>query len=348
MTAFTALISDRPFDRLAEQPPSRRNGPPGSLSQPDAGNENAKRSSIRPWSEADREVLRALRTEGLPATEIARRLDRSEEAVNNMCRRLNLRRREAAQAWNPNQLRTLKRMLEAGSSLQEIAATTGHPRSSVADKLRRLELKSRRFRQPWSQEELKKVQALYEAGGNLAALRTALPGRSTDAIQQKLQELVGRAPFRSARRGQPQPEAAAETAAEAPPPASTLPAPTAAESANTEKPLLPPSPVQAAPETPGGERSMPAASIPAAAATPPPSPPLPRRPRFTLVSPPAPIAVPGSTEEMIRWLRSRDFMVVHHCSGWKVDHHLLGDEPALREFVNTRRLRLNLPPFMHA
>ena len=48
---------------------------------------------------------------------------------------------------------------------------------------------------------------------------------------------------------------------------------------------------------------------------------------------------------MIRWLRSRDFMVLHRPSGWQVDRHVLEDEPALLEFVNTRRARLALPPF---
>ena len=84
------------------------------------------------------------------------------------------------------------------------------------------------------------------------------------------------------------------------------------------------------------------------------SPPAPPRP----VQPPAlqlirerrpvqPSIIIASTDEMIRWLRSRDFMVLHHPSGWQVDRHVLDDEAALLEFVNTRRLRLNPPPFVN-
>ena len=54
----------------------------------------------------------------------------------------------------------------------------------------------------------------------------------------------------------------------------------------------------------------------------------------------------ASVDELVRWLRSRDFMVLHLAQGWQVDRHVLDDEAALLEFVNVRRNRLNLPPFI--
>ena len=38
-------------------------------------------------------------------------------------------------------------------------------------------------------------------------------------------------------------------------------------------------------------------------------------------------------------------MVIHRTPGWQVDRHHLVDEQELLEFVNIRRLRLNLPVF---
>ena len=201
-----------------------------------------------------------------------------------MSRRLGLRRRDTAQPWTAEDLDLLSRLLDEGHSLREIAEATGHPRSSVADKLRRLSITSRRFRRPWTDRERDTVLALHREGAGLSAIAAALPGRSLDAIQQKLQELVGPSPFRSARHRRP------------------VPAPVAAP--------------------------RPVVSVRVAA------------------PPPQPAAVVAGTDDMIRWLRSRDFMVLHRPDGWQVDRHVLDDEMALLEFVNTRRVRLNLPPFV--
>ena len=58
-----------------------------------------------------------------------------------------------------------------------------------------------------------------------------------------------------------------------------------------------------------------------------------------------PPAVPASLDAMVRWLRSRDFVVLRLESGWRVDHHVLATTEALVEFVNIRRGRIRLPPF---
>ena len=269
------------------------------------------RMGLRPWSHEDRDALAALHAERLSCGEIARRLGRTVEAVANMSRRLGLRRRDTAQPWTASELATLDRMLDEGRSLRQIAEATGHPRSSVADKLRRLGVTSRRFRRPWSEQERETVLRMHGEGAGLAVIAEALPSRSIDAIQQKLQELVGPAPFRSAQRQRLRLGAAmaARMASPAPP--------------------RPPAPVI--------RSNLAAEPSPARLAI--------RLIREKRQAQPAVIVV-SSTDEMIRWLRSRDFMVLHRPSGWQVDRHVLDDDGALLEFVNTRRARLNLPPFV--
>jgi len=70
----------------------------------------------------------------------------------------------------------------------------------------------------------------------------------------------------------------------------------------------------------------------------------PLRPRPPAPLPPA--AVPAGIDAMVRWLRSRDFMVLSVGSGWRVDHRVLVTAEALVEFVNVRRGWLRLPPFI--
>ena len=62
--------------------------------------------------------------------------------------------------------------------------------------------------------------------------------------------------------------------------------------------------------------------------------------------PEMPVAVPVRVDAMVRWLRSRDFMVLHSDAGWRVDHRTLATTGALLEFVNTLRGWLRLPPFV--
>ena len=285
------------------QPPGRDQG----IFQP-AGTTASRRDELRSWTGAERELLRTLHAQHLSNGEIACRLGRTGEAVSNMSRRLGLRRRDTAQPWTDDQLRILEHMLETGCSLKQIAESTGHPRSSVADKLRRLNVKSLRFRRPWTEEERRIVLTLHGDGASLAAIADAVPSRSLDAVQQKLQELIGPAPFRSSQRSRL--AAAVSTNARA----------------RTERPpSRPPAPVV----------------------------------RSALIAQPSPGRVAAhlirdrldtqpviaSTEDMIRWLRSRDFMVIQRPPGWQVDRHHLDDEQMLLEFVNVRRLRLNLPLF---
>ena len=297
--------------------------------QESGGAGGGRREELRPWTQEERDSLRTLHTQRLSNAEIAQQLGRTSEAVSNMSRRLGLRRRETARPWTSGQLRILQQMLDDGCSLKEIADTTGHPRSSVADKLRRLNIQSSRFRRPWTDEERDQVVALHAAGASLAAIAEAVPSRSIDAVQQKLQELVGPAPFRSAQRS------------------------------------------QTTPGVGGQGESIPAEPAPAEPVTVPLIPTLRVTSVLTLVPSPAPALVPpslssartsvrlirerrevkpafvmASVDEMVRWLRSRDFMVLYRTPGWQVDRHVLEDEGALLDFVNTRRRRLNLAPFV--
>lgn len=283
-------------------------------------NRRGRREELRPWTAADHDLLRRIHAEGASNTEMARQLGRSGEAVSNMSRRLGLRRRETARTWSAGELRLLRRMLEDGASLKQIAEVTGHPRSSVADKLRRLNVKSLRFRKPWTDDERQTVLALHAGGASLAEISRAIPERSPDAVQQKLQELVGPAPFRSAQRQHIAATVKAKVEAKAATPVA----------ANTDyKPA-------ARPAAPIVINSTLAASpSPARAAV-----------RTIREKREAAVIITASTDEMIRWLRSRDFMVLTGQSGWQVDRHQLDDESTLLEFVNTRRRRLNLPLFV--
>ncbi len=69
-----------------------------------------------------------------------------------------------------------------------------------------------------------------------------------------------------------------------------------------------------------------------------------RPPQSSPRPPQQPIA--AALEAMVCWLRSRDYMVLRRNEGWQVDHHHLADDEALVVFVNLRRQRLHLPPFV--
>ena len=57
---------------------------------------------------------------------------------------------------------------------------------------------------------------------------------------------------------------------------------------------------------------------------------------------------PASVDTMVRWLLSRDFVVLKKKNGWRVDQHELPSDLALVDFVNVRRERLRMSIFMLA
>ncbi|MEI6557551.1 MAG: SANT/Myb-like DNA-binding domain-containing protein [Rhodospirillaceae bacterium] len=86
-----------------------------------------------------------------------------------------------------------------------------------------------------------------------------------------------------------------------------------------------------------------------AALAPAPARPLPagRPVRVVRAKPPSPPpAVSASAEAIVRWLRSRDFMVLRLAAGWRVDHRVLDSDADLVAFTNVRRGWLRMPPFI--
>ena len=176
--------------------------------------------------------------------------------------------------------------------------------------MRLLGLKSPLYRQHWSDDESQTARDLHGAGACYMTIARALPGRSVDAVQQKLEELAGPSPFRSARCRAPHAPSNPEASLE-----DTVPAqvPAAEESQTAIHALLSPA------------RSIIRLVIDSQSTT--------------------SVAIPASVYDMVRWLRSRDYAVLHQPDGWRVDRHCLETEAALLEFTNVRRVRLNLPPF---
>ncbi len=270
------------------------------------------RGELRPWTDEARAQLRLLHAQKLSNREIASRLGRTAESVSNMSRWLGLRRRNTAQPWTACQLQMLERLVAEGCSLQEVAKAIGHPRASVADKLRQLKIKSMRSRRPWSDKECGVLLELHATGASIKAIVVALSGRSADAVQQKLYDLVGPSPFRTTDRKMRLAQ---------------------------NMPKAPEAPAVAALVQGGAVREQPPTAMLVQSC----------RPSITLVrhlpnAPPAP--VPASVDDIIRWLRSRDYMVLHSPNGWRVDRSDLKTSLALFEFTNTRRTWLSLPPFV--
>ena len=261
----------------------------------------------RQWTTDDRTRLGRLHEEGVPNSEIAARLGRTVEAVSNMARRLGLRRRPPARPWAAEQLRLLETMIEGGCSLLQIANATSHPRPSVADKLRQAGFRSRLHRRHWSDGECGLVRELHAAGASLTDIVRAMPSRSSDAIEQKLRELAGAAPFRSIKSRSRQ-----------------VPSEQGTE-------LAPPVPLQPAASS---ERPLTVAAVPCRTAEP-----------VAKHRNGSPTAVAASVDDIVRWLRSRDYIVLQQSDGWRVDRQHLGSEADLVEFANIRRARLSQPPF---
>ena len=198
----------------------------------------------------------------------------------------------------------------------EIARRIGRTPRAVRTMIMRLG--GQRLREPfrpWSEAELETARRLHAAGAICAVIAQALPGRTPVAVFRKLCRLVGPAPSTDAKRSWRAAKRAGEAVKPTAPPVHTAPpatAPTAAVSA-----------------------------VPAARA----APPLPA-PRVAAPAPQPPLLpIPAPLDAMVRWLRSRDFVVLRKSDGWRIDHHHLREDEDVVAFVNLRRARLHLPPF---
>lgn len=100
------------------------------------------------WSDDETELLRRFAHEGMSATEIAHRLDRTRRAVSARAYRLGIRlggqrpapprARAGAVRWSDQEVATLHRLAAGGATLATIARVLGRTRGAIAGKCHRL------------------------------------------------------------------------------------------------------------------------------------------------------------------------------------------------------------------
>ena len=227
--------------------------------------------------------------------------------------------------WSPSELEQLEALRHQGHADVEIARRLGRSQRAVRTAILRLGGPHlREATRPWAPAEEELALALHAGGTGCAAIAEALPGRTELAVFRKLRHLVGAAPFSTARRAQPAP---AEPQPFAPTPdAVPLPELVAPSADPVAGPVAPPV-------------AAPAAALPVAANQPGRAPWQPGDGRSLS-------RAPASLDTIVRWLRSRDFVVLKKKVGWRVDQHELKSDLALLDFVNVRRQRLRMPVFL--
>ena len=222
--------------------------------------------------------------------------------------------------WSDQDLAALLLLGAENLDDTEIAHRLGRTPRAVRTMI--LRLGGKRLRDaspPWTSSELDIVIQMHASGAICAVIAEALPGRTPIAVFRKLCRLVGPAPSAEAKRSW----RCKKHPAEAPIPAERI--------IQFEHPA----PFERAPQF-----ERPAAQL---------SPPPPTHGAPPRMAPPCPEPplqpIPAPVDAMVRWLRSRDFMVLRKDLGWRIDHHQLSCDEALVEFVNLRRHRLHLAPF---
>ena len=220
--------------------------------------------------------------------------------------------------WSGEQLSQLKALVAEGLAEDEIATRLGRTRRAV--RTMQLRLGGPHLReapQPWTEAECRLAREMHAREASCAEIAAALPGRTELAVFRKLRHLVGAAPFAATRLTRRRPARPKDAEApEAPPPQAESPALVLPQMGEA-----PPPPLPVAANQPGAPpwQSLLAQRL---------------------------LATPASIDAMVRWLRSRDYVVLKTKSGWRVDHHDLMDDHALAEFVNVRRVRLRMPVFI--
>ena len=214
--------------------------------------------------------------------------------------------------WSDQDLATLRRLCDQKLDDEEIASRLGRTPRAVRTMI--LRLGGQRLRdafRPWSDLELETAAQLHAAGAICAVIAQSLPGRTPVAVFRKLCRLVGPAPSAEAKRSW----RAAKRERKAPTPGDIA------------------KPAEAAIRIGAPAALAPSPAPRLATSARPPAPQPPQQP------------IPAPLDAMVRWLRSRDFVVLRKDDGWRIDHHHLRDDDALVAFVNLRRARLHLPPF---
>ncbi len=225
--------------------------------------------------------------------------------------------------WSERERVVLRTLCEQSLPSSDIAKVLGRTQRAVDAMSLRLGIRRHEQLRPWTDDECALVLRLHAEGRSWAVIADAMPDRSAIAVFRKLRHLVGPAPFKASCAVRPLPPAL-EPGSEPEPEPESEPEPiTEALAEAMAQPIVGPT------AEPAGK----------------PPPPRPVQPRPT-PPPLAPAVVAVCVSAMVRWLRSRDFMVLHLEPGWRVDHRVLASTEALLEFVNVRRHWLHLPPFM--
>ncbi len=215
--------------------------------------------------------------------------------------------------WSDDELSQLWRCIELGLPDEEIATELNRSHRAVRTMI--LRLKGRLIRSAtlaWTDEECQLALAMQAKGASCAEIAAALPSRTELAVFRKLRLLVGAAPFAESRRSRHSAAAANPASVAA-----------AVESAPPPEPVTAFAPARPVAANESG-----------------------RPPWIAQPAPPACVEpILATVDTMVRWLRSRDFMVLRKAASWQVDQHHLHSDIALTEFVNVRRARLRMPPF---
>lgn len=311
-------------------------------------------SEHRLWTPEEITHLSDSYRSGMSIAALAALTGRSSGSVRAKVLILGLRR--GTRPWSEDDRNDLKRFFAAGKGATEIAGLLERTVDAITRMCNRLGLHRDNGATPWTEAELQQMEQMLRQGHslnaiakatghprssvadklrhlNLTSLRFRQPWsaderhtlRRLHAAGASLDQIVAALPARSAvairlklasmtRCGQAQPRLRSAVSA--------IPA----LSAHTAVAALPaPSPRRVPAPLKSQETSMPVPITPA--------------PRTS--------SLPASIGDMERWLRSRDFMVLHTTDkGWMVDRHALPTEAAFIEFVNVRRRRLNLPAFV--
>ncbi|HYD32166.1 MAG TPA: hypothetical protein VEB64_15095 [Azospirillaceae bacterium] len=282
------------------------------------------------WTPAELDRLQEAHAAGLPVTEIAREFGRSKGAVRAKILVMGLRR--GARSWSRDDKARLRQMFDDGLALPEMAERLDRSADAVARMCHRLDLRHESHTLPWTEEQVSALEGMLIQGLTLEEIAQAT-GHPRSSVAAKLRQL-NLVSLRFRRPWTPQERHTLRTllAQEA-----TFDQIAAALPARSPVAIR----LKLGAMARVADKTMAAAGRPKI-----------RRPALVHVgqgaihNTPRLSSIPASLQEMERWLRTRDYMVLHTAGGWVVDRHELPTETVFIEFVNLRRCRLNLPPFV--
>jgi hypothetical protein len=159
----------------------------------------------RRWSQSEDGVVRRLYPQGVAIREIARQLQRSEDAVGERRRTLGLPARPRQRPWSETEDEVLRAAIAAGLPASVLADALGRDAEQVRRRRRRMLGPSIRPR-AYTPAEDASIRAAWQAGPDVPVLARRL-GRSEGSIRLRAQKLgLHRPPPR--RRWQPHEDAA--------------------------------------------------------------------------------------------------------------------------------------------